>query len=204
VSQTPPVVPSTDPVRTISPADAIPIRTARLVLREFTSADWRAVLGYQNDSAYLAYYPWETRTEPEVRAFVDRFVAWRSEVPRARWQLAITLPGFDDVIGSVGVRLPEPGARVAEIGFDLASPHWGRGYASEAAIAMRDFGFDALGLHRISAHCLAENVASARVLEKIGLRTEGRLREVEYFSGRWWDTLLFGMLATDRTDTRFA
>jgi [ribosomal protein S5]-alanine N-acetyltransferase len=184
-----------------SPADAIPLRTARLVLREFTSADWRAVLAYQNDPEYLTYYPWETRTEPEVRAFVDRFVAWRSEVPRAKWQLAITLSGFDDPIGSVGLRLSEPGARVADMGFDLAGSHWGLGYASEAAAAIRDFGFGALGLHRIAAHCIAENVASARVLEKIGLRPEGRLREVEYFNGRWWDTLLFGMLETDRADT---
>ena len=56
------------------------------------------------------------------------------------------------------------------------------------------FGFGDLGLHRVWAHCVAENAASARVLEKVGLRQEGRLREHEVFKGRWWDTLLYAIL----------
>ena len=85
----------------------------------------------------------------------------------------------------------------ADIGYELAPEYWVRGYATEAALAMVTFGFRELELHRISSWCIADNTASARVLERVGLRPEGRLRENEYFKGRWWDTLLFGLLESD-------
>ncbi len=59
---------------------------------------------------------------------------------------------------------------------------------------MVDFGFRTLGLYRLSSWCIAENTASARVLEKAGFKLEGRLRENECFKGRRWDTLLYGLL----------
>jgi RimJ/RimL family protein N-acetyltransferase len=62
---------------------------------------------------------------------------------------------------------------------------------------MMAFGFTELGLHRISARCVAENVASARVLEKLGMRLEGRQRDKAHFKGRHWDTLLFAIRAED-------
>ncbi len=62
---------------------------------------------------------------------------------------------------------------------------------------MVDFGFRKLGLHRVSSWCIAENVASARVLEKAGLQLEGRLRDNEYFKDRWWETLLYGLLESE-------
>jgi RimJ/RimL family protein N-acetyltransferase len=59
------------------------------------------------------------------------------------------------------------------------------------------FGFQDLRLHRIWARCVADNLRSANVLRKAGLRLEARLREHEYFKGRWWDTLLFGILVAE-------
>ena len=67
-------------------------------------------------------------------------------------------------------------------------------HASEAVRAMVGSGFGELRLRRIWARCLAENVASYRVLEKAGMRREGRLREEEWMKGRWWDTLVYGIL----------
>ena len=62
---------------------------------------------------------------------------------------------------------------------------------------MVNFGFSELGLRRISSWCIADNVASARVLERLGFRHEGRLRRNEFFKGRWWDTLLYALLAEE-------
>ena len=59
---------------------------------------------------------------------------------------------------------------------------------------MVNFGFRELDLHRISSWCIADNTASARVLERLGFHQEGRLRQNEYFEGRWWDTLLYALL----------
>ena len=71
------------------------------------------------------------------------------------------------------------------MGYELAPRYWGCGYATEAAAALLAFGFRELKLHRVWAQCIAENTASAHVLEKIGMRQEGRLREQERMQGRW-------------------
>jgi RimJ/RimL family protein N-acetyltransferase len=176
------------------------IQTPRLLLRDFVSEDWPAVLAYQSDPRYLRYYPWETRTEDEVRAFVQMFLGHQQEQPRRRFQLAITLPEDGRLIGNCGMRRKLGNEWEGDIGYELAPEYWGRGYATEAARTMVDFGFRELDLHRISSWCIADNVASARVLEKTGLRLEGRLRENEHFKGRWWDTLLFGVLREEWDD----
>jgi RimJ/RimL family protein N-acetyltransferase len=173
------------------------ITTERLILREFVADDWPAVLAYQSDPRYLRLYAWTGRAEPEVRAFVQMFLEQQAAQPRREFQLAMTLPGNEWVIGNCGLRRKSENDWEADIGYELAPEHWGKGYATEAARALIAFGFRELGLHRLSAWCVADNTASARVLEKCGLRLEGRLRENEFYKGRWWDTLLYGMLKSE-------
>ncbi len=62
---------------------------------------------------------------------------------------------------------------------------------------MIHFGFCTLHLHRIWSWCIAENHGSTKVLEKLGMQYEGRLRENEFFRDRWWDTLMYGMLESE-------
>jgi RimJ/RimL family protein N-acetyltransferase len=122
------------------------------------------------------------------------FLALREEKPRTKFQLAITLAQGGQLIGNCGIRMKTPDAREADIGYELDPGYWGRGYATEAASRLLAFGFRDLELHRIWAWCIAENVASAHVLEKIGMQQEGRLREKEWMRDRWWDTLLYAIL----------
>jgi ribosomal-protein-alanine N-acetyltransferase len=173
------------------------ITTDRLVLREFVIDDWPDILAYQRDPRYLRFYSWSDRTETEVRAFLRMFVDEQSKQSRRRFQLAITLPDDGRLVGNCGIRRKLGNDWEADIGYELAPEFWGRGYATEAALALVDFGFRELGMHRISSWCIADNAASARVLEKVGLRLEGRLRENEYFKGRRWDTLLYGLLESE-------
>ena len=173
------------------------LRTPRLVLREYSADDLPAMLAYRRGPAFERYYPPGRASEGATAALLERFLGWREEEPRSRYQLAVALAGSGELIGSVGLRMPAPEARVAETGFELDSAHWGKGYATEAARALLDHGFASLGLHRVHAHCIAENQASARVLERLGMIREGRLREHEYFGGRWWDVLLYGVLASE-------
>lgn len=170
------------------------IVTERLHLREFIAEDWRAVLAYQADPRYQRYYDLTAPTGQGARDFVAMFLAQQQAQPRLKFQLAVTLKRTGALIGNCGVRLQAPGAQEADIGYELNPEQWGQGYASEAARTMVAFGFTELGVHRIWAHCIADNAASARVLEKLGMRQEGRLREQEYFKGRWWDTLLYAIL----------
>ena len=173
------------------------ITTARLVLREFLDTDGTDVLAYQRDARYLRFYPWTDRTEADVRDFVQMFLDQQNDQPRRRFQLAVTSREDGQLIGSCGIRRKLENDWEADIGYELAPEYWGQGYATEAAQAVVEFGFRELKLHRVSSWCIADNAASARVLERLGLRLEGRLRENEYFKGRWWDTLLYGLLESE-------
>ncbi len=170
------------------------ITTRRLVLRELEETDWPAVLEYQSDPRYLRYYEWTHRTEQDVRDFVRMLVALREEKPRTKFQLAITLPANGQLIGNCGIRMKAADAQEADIGYELDPRYWVQGYATEAARALLAFGFGDLGLHRIWAWSIAENSGSVHVLEKIGMRQEGHLREHEWMKGQWWDTLLYAIL----------
>jgi [ribosomal protein S5]-alanine N-acetyltransferase len=170
------------------------LTTERLILREFKYDDWPDILAYQREPLYLRYYEWTDRTPEAVQAFVQMFLAQQQEEPRIKFQLAVVLRSSQQLIGNCGVRMKAAGAHEGDIGYELSPHHWGNGYATEAARAIVDFGFTGLKLHRLSSWCIADNVASANVLRKLGMQPEGRLRENEYFKGRWWDTLLFGML----------
>lgn len=171
------------------------LETPRLRLRDFTADDWPAVFAYQRDPRYLRLYEWADRTPEEVKAFVQMFIDQQQAEPRTRFQLAVTLRDTGELIGNCGIRRASPDAHEAEIGYELSPDHWGRGYAGEAVAEIVRFGFAELGVHRIFAWLVADNLASARVLEKNGFQLEGRLRDKEMYKGRYWDVLVYARLA---------
>jgi len=175
------------------------IETERLILRDFVPEDWKRVLEYQTDPLYLRYYEWteSDRTPEAVQEFVGLFLDNEKEVPRIRFQLAVTLKSNNLLIGNCGFRMDKANAFEGDIGYELNPKYWNHGYATEAAQAMVDFGFSRFGIHRVWANCVADNLGSAHVLEKLGMQHEGRLREKEFYKGRWWDTLMYGILADE-------
>ncbi len=170
------------------------IETERLLLREFKKNDWHRVYEYQNHPLYLRYTPWKERGEDDARRFVQSFLDWQSERPRRKYQFAIILRSEDRLIGNCGIRSRPPQTHEADLGYELDHNYWGHGYATEAAQALLRLGFGTLQLHRIWAWCIAENMGSAHVLEKIGMRREGHMREQEWMQGRWWDTFVYAVL----------
>ena len=175
------------------------IETERLLLREFVRDDWRRVLEYQSDPLYLRYNEWAYRTPESVQEFVGWFINQQRQQPRIKVQFAIVLKGNNLLIGNCGVRMDKAGAVEADIGYELDPRYWNHGYATEAAHAIVDFGFSHLHVRRIWADCIADNTGSAHVLEKLGMKLEGRLRQNQYYKDRWWDTLLYGILADEWT-----
>lgn len=173
------------------------IETERLILRDFVKEDWQRVLDYQSDPHYLRYYDWTDRTPGAVQAFVGRFIEHQKQNPRIKFQLAVVLKSKNLLIGNCGIRMDSPNAIQADIGYEFDPKYWNRGFATEAAHAIVDFGFHRLRLHRIYAWCVADNLGSAHVLEKLGMRLEGCLRENEYYRDRWWDTLMFAILENE-------
>ena len=173
------------------------LETERLILRDFVEEDWRRAFEYESDPRYLRYYEWTERTPESAREFVGWFLAHQTQNPRFKFQLAVVLKSNHLLIGSCGVRMDKADAVEADIGYELDPNYWNYGYATEAAHAIVDFGFSRFGVHRIWANCVADNVASAHVLEKLGMKLEGRLREKQFYKGRWWDTLIYAILADE-------
>jgi RimJ/RimL family protein N-acetyltransferase len=150
----------------------------------------------------LRYYEWSSRAEEEVRQFVQAFIDQQNERPRTMFQFAVTLEPEGRLIGNCGIRKRTSEAFEADMGYEIDPDFWGNGYATEAARAVLAFGFEQLALHRVWANCIAENRASAHVLEKIGMQLEGRLRENVRMKGRWWDTLIYAILDREWQETR--
>jgi ribosomal-protein-alanine N-acetyltransferase len=173
------------------PSDLV---TERLVLRELRPSDAGAVAAGAGDrqvAAFLIQVP-----SPYPIALARRWVAHRIDW----WDqgrgvtFAVTLPDEPDMLlGTVSLRRYVRDRR-AELGYWLARPAWGHGFATEAASAVVDFGFSGLGLARVYAQVLADNRASLRVLDKLGMVNEGVKRQHVQKARRLHDVVLYGLL----------
>jgi [ribosomal protein S5]-alanine N-acetyltransferase len=180
------------------PAEAwvsVEVRTTRLRLRDFELGDYEAVHAFATDLAVVNYVEWGPNTPQETEAFLREAIASAGVSPRRRYAFAVVLHSHADrVIGSIELRVVSFEHRRGEIGYVLAHEWWGHGYVTEATGRLLAFGFDQLGLHKISATCDPENRASAAVLTKNGMHQEGFLRDHVYVRGQWRDRLLFSVV----------
>ncbi len=170
------------------------LRTARLLLREFVADDWPALHAVESLPEVARYQDFAPRTPEESRDYVLGAVAGAAEDPRLTYDLAVVLLAGDRLVGRVGLGITEPDMREAVLWFTLHPAEWGQGYITEAARALVNAGFRELHLHRICAECDPENIGSWRVLEKIGMRREGHLRENAWIKGEWVDSLIYAVL----------
>jgi [ribosomal protein S5]-alanine N-acetyltransferase len=169
----------------------------RLVLREWQETDWLAAHEYARDPEVVKYETWGPNSVEQTRDFVRRSIEASRSEPRTVFELAVTERANGALIGGCGIRVRDSIHREGDLGYTLGAGWWGRGLGTETARALVRFGFDRLGLHRIWATCHVENRASARVLEKAGMRLEGTLRKHRLQRGEWRDSFLYAVLETD-------
>ncbi|HZP90095.1 MAG TPA: GNAT family protein [Actinomycetota bacterium] len=172
-----------------------PIQTERLMLRPFRPRDFDALLEMRSNSEVVRYLYWGPQSEAEVRAALEQKVA--SRAIRAEGDviaLAAVLTGTDELVADLILRLVSLEHQQGEIGFIVHPKHQGRGYATEAARPLLRIAFEELGLHRVVGRLEARNLASARVLEKLGMRREAHLVENELVKGEWQSELVYAML----------
>jgi RimJ/RimL family protein N-acetyltransferase len=173
-----------------------PLQTERLTLRIHALSDIPALkplIGAREVAATTLRIP-----HPYTEADAQDFIAGTQEelLNRSGLRLGIVVRESGTLCGGVGLRI-EPDHRRAELGYWIGVPYWGKGYATEAATAMVRYGFKTLQLHRILASHFANNVASARVLRKIGMRHEGCQRGHILKWGEFLDIEMYGMVASD-------
>jgi ribosomal-protein-alanine N-acetyltransferase len=177
------------------------LNTPRLRLREFRLDDYSTVHAFASDSEVVRHADWGPNDPHDTERFLRDVADSAVAAPRSVFALAMVERSREAVVGSVQLAVASAQHRRGEMGYVLARAQWGRGYATEASAALLRFGFENLGLHKISATCAPANIASVRVLTKIGMRPEGYLHEHLYVRGRWQDRLLFAALSPGQQET---
>jgi RimJ/RimL family protein N-acetyltransferase len=172
----------------------LPITTARLILRRFKGKDAAAFHAYRNDPKVARYQGWERCGETEAREFVEQHETKPFGVPGEWLQIAIALKESDALIGDCAVRIHSQDSMQATIGVTLAQPRQRQGFAREALSCLLECLFARVGLHRVVADTDPENTASWTLLEGLGLRRQGHLRQSLWFKGRWADEYLYAIL----------
>jgi len=192
------------------PRPAIPVlakldlvlETERLRLRPFSHADLDDLWPVVSDPEFPKHMSWRAHADrAETASFIDAANARVTEGTGVTW--AIEHAGH--AIGCIGLEGMVWGMRAlrvdrAELGYWLAPAHWKRGLISEAADAAVRCGFHTIGLHKITVGCFVENLASRRVIEKLGFRPVGRLEDDVWRDGRWWSHLRYEMTAPEWPD----
>lgn len=171
------------------------IITSRLLLRDFTPHDVEAVHTFDSDPELARYRSGGKVTEADTHAFIQRTQSWQQSEARPIYALALILKEQAEMIGVVGLTRTSHELDEAELWYRLSRMYWKQGYTTEAARAMLSFGFTDLRLHRVAAMCHPDNLGSKRVMEKVGMHYEGRLRENALNAdGTWRDSLLYAII----------
>jgi len=172
------------------------IQTKRLVLRRLTLDDARDVFAYASNPEMSLYTTWEShRSLDDSLAFLNSVVEAYATGSVAPWGMEHRASG--KVIGTCGFVYWFPNHARAELAYAIAQEHWNQGLTTEGARAVVAFGFRTMSLNRIEARCEIPNVASARVMEKLGMTFEGILRQYQYVKGQYRDLKLYSILRQD-------
>ena len=176
--------------------DACELETARLRLRSIRHEDAEAIFEYASDPLVTQHLPWRThQTVQDTRDYITSTLERQEWPDLAPWGIEHKIEG--KLIGSCGFHHWSLEHARAEIGYVLARRYWGQGYMTEAVGAIIAYGFEAMSLNRIEALCRPLNVASARVLEKAGMRFEGVLRQYMFANGTHHDYKIYAILRED-------
>ncbi|NQT57364.1 MAG: GNAT family N-acetyltransferase [Bacteroidetes bacterium] len=173
------------------------IQTPKLLIRKFQEQDADSLYAYLSNPVIYRYEPGDPLSREETAA-----------VTKERSQgidfLAVILKSTNMLIGHIYFTQTEPEEFMTwELGFIFNPDYQKKGYATEASRAVIEYGFKHFDIHRIVAHCNPENIASWRVLEKIGMTREGLLRRNVFFrrdvsgSPLWTDSYEYAMLKED-------
>ncbi len=171
------------------------LRTGRLLLRPMNAADFDHLLLIFTDPRVMASFDGIPFDRPRMAQWLQRNLDHQARYGYGLFSVILLSSGA--LIGDCGLEVMDlDGSPAAELGYDFRSDHWGRGYATEAARAVRDYAFRVLSLPRLVSLIRVGNPASVRVAEKVGMT---RIGEFERYGHRYWK---YGMIrkSIDKTD----
>ncbi|MCL2528041.1 MAG: GNAT family N-acetyltransferase [Defluviitaleaceae bacterium] len=173
----------------------ISLESERLVYRKFNMDDFLVVNDWLSDPDIMMYRRGEPRSEAEVRDYLDWAITNAEADPCSNFEYAITLKENGNLIGAATfMNVPD----YPEIGWTIHRDYWRQGYGTEMGIAMLRLGFETLRIHRIIAGCNAENQASYKIMERLGMRREGHFIKAQLgnsaLNNKWCERYLYAIL----------
>jgi len=178
-----------------------PLATPRMVLRAYEAGDLAALHDMFGREEVCRYLPWAPMTLEQARAKIEqRLQQTRLSGDGDALVLAAIEAATGRHVGEFMLRLTSAESRQGEIGWSLHPDSQGRGLATEGAQSMLRVGFADYGLHRITAGCDPRNVASLRVMERLGMRREAEFIDNWFVKGEWVSEVVCAMLASDWSD----
>lgn len=133
----------------------------------------------------------------ETKMIISPWISDNEKAEPTNFTFTIETKANSIFVGLIVLKLGNRKYRTAEVWYKLHPDYWGKGYGTESLRTLIRFGFDQLHLHRIEAGCAVENIASIKVLEKAGMRREGRKRKVLPLKTGWSDNFEYAILETD-------
>ncbi|MGE0623219.1 MAG: GNAT family N-acetyltransferase [Pseudomonadales bacterium] len=170
------------------------LSTERLKLRLYRFSDVPEVFAYLQEPDMGRFL--EGSGSPPTRTEVEEIIARHILADRTQRDVwAITIDGTP--IGGISINFAKE-HRIAEIGYSISKPHWGRGFAGHAVSTVIDAAFETcVALQRIQANIHPKNTASIRVVEKLGMELEGTLRAYSYVRGEISDEFVYAITRSD-------
>lgn len=178
-----------------------PIKTERLLIRPFIESDLDDLFAFQSREDVTRFLYWNPRNRDEVGEVLKEWMVLPPmESDGQSLALAAELQGSSRVIGSLFLFQRSIEHLQGEIGFVFNPDYQGQGLATEGTAELLRIGFEGLRLHRLCGRCDARNQASARLMERLGMRQEAHLIQNERVKGEWTDELVFAILAQEWRD----
>lgn len=171
------------------------IETDRLVLRNYQQSDILPFVEMARNKIFQRFYSEQDCMKEKLVNLVNDFMQEAEQPPRTNYNLAITLKPDGQLIGAAGIRMQEE--YQASVGCSLDVEFHSLGLAGEALSAICQFGFSSLHAHRIFAETISENISAIKLCKKLGMRKEAEFMQNRYFRGRWWNTVMYAMLAQE-------
>jgi RimJ/RimL family protein N-acetyltransferase len=178
------------------------IITPRLMLRPLQGGDAVVMFRYRSDPLVSRYQLWQPANFREVEDFIQRMSAIEPDTPGKWYQLAICAQNSGAMIGDCGLHFIASRAQEVEFGITLAPEHQAHGYAFEALKELLCYLFNGLGKHRVYGWADARNQASIRLMKRVGMHEEARLRESFWSKGEWVDEVIYALLDWEWENTR--
>ncbi|MBT3320271.1 MAG: GNAT family N-acetyltransferase [Clostridia bacterium] len=169
------------------------IETQSLLIRQFEKDDWKHLHAYTSKESVMKFIPDGAYTREDAQKFIEENLGEEAE------KFAVILKAENVLVGHMYFH-KWFAPKTYEIGWVFNEAYQGKGYATQAAQALVDYGFDVLRLHRIIATCQPQNPPSWRVAQKIGMTKEGHFRKCILSGEDWWDEMFYAVLDEDRDD----